>query len=112
VPITYVLDGDVVFTVVDSKPKRSRRLKRLQNIASRPDVAVLVDEYSDDWTQLWWCRLDGRARIVDAGADFDAGLQALSDKYPQYRDDPPAGPLIVVEVERVSGWSATNEGRR
>ncbi len=94
--------------MIDAKPKRTRRLKRLRNITSKPDVAVLVDEYSDDWSRLWWCQIDGTARVVDGGAELDRGLHALAEKYPQYRDEPPAGPLIVVELTGESGWTASD----
>lgn len=107
-PITFAREGGLLYTVVDAKPKRTRDLKRLRNIASTPDVSMLFDEYSDDWSRLWWCRIDGRARVVDGGTELDRGLRALADKYPQYRDDPPAGPLIVVEITAESGWAASN----
>lgn len=108
VPITFASVGRVVYTVVDAKPKRTRDLKRLRNIASTPHVSLLVDEYDDDWTRLWWCRLDGEARVVNDGAELDRGLRALAEKYPQYREEPPAGPLIVVEVTAESGWTASD----
>jgi len=66
-----------------------------------------VDSYDDEWSRLWWCRLDGRARVEDAGNDFEKGRLALADKYPQYRVGAPAGPVIVVDVTRWSGWSAS-----
>src|SRR4051794_13856827 len=70
VPVTFALlptvDGDGrVIIAVDHKPKTTRRLARLANIRSRPDVSLLVDHYDDDWSQLWWVRLHGRARVVD-----------------------------------------------
>lgn len=107
VPITFALVDDVLYTAVDAKPKRHRDLKRLRNIATSPDVAILVDSYDDEWSKLWWCRMDGRARVESAGHDFEKGRLALADKYPQYRVEAPAGPVIVIEVTRWSGWSAT-----
>jgi hypothetical protein len=49
VPVTFAVDGDTVYTAVDAKPKRSRRLRRLANIEADPAVALLADHYSDDW---------------------------------------------------------------
>jgi PPOX class probable F420-dependent enzyme len=66
VPIAFVLAGETLYTAVDGKPKRSRRLRRIENARERPDVTVLVDHYEDDWTQLWWLRLRGRARVLEA----------------------------------------------
>ena len=61
VPICYALEGDVLYSAVDEKPKRSQRLKRLANIRADARVTVLVDHYEEDWTRLWWVRAAGRA---------------------------------------------------
>ena len=67
VPIVFALSGDTLYTAVDAKPKRSRVLRRMENARARPDVAVLVDRYDEDWSLLWWVRLQGRARVLDDG---------------------------------------------
>ncbi len=33
-------------------------------------------------------------------------LEMLAARYPQYRADPPAGPVIRIRVERWTGWAA------
>jgi PPOX class probable F420-dependent enzyme len=96
-----------VYSGVDAKPKRTLDLKRLRNIELNANVALLVDHYSDDWDRVWWCRLDGRARVVSDGEDFRAGLAALAEKYHQYREAPPEGRVVVMEVSRATGWTAT-----
>lgn len=101
VPIVFALVGDVIHTAVDGKPKRTRRLKRLANIAANPRVSVLADHYEDDWSRLWWVRADGVARILDSSP---AGLAALVERYPQYLETPPPGPFLEITVERWSGW--------
>jgi PPOX class probable F420-dependent enzyme len=115
VPITFALvDEDAIATIVDHKPKRTTALRRLANIAAHPAVAVLADHYSDEWAQLWWVRADGRARIIAADADPDSharAVQALTARYAPYRERRPEGPVILVAVERWSGWSA-DEPRR
>ncbi|MCU7727936.1 TIGR03668 family PPOX class F420-dependent oxidoreductase [Actinoplanes sp. KI2] len=103
VPIVFALVGDVIHTAVDAKPKRTRRLKRLANIAANPRVSVLADHYEDDWSRLWWVRADGVARILDTSPD---GLAALAERYPQYRETPPPGPFLEITVERWSSWPA------
>jgi PPOX class probable F420-dependent enzyme len=103
VPICFVLEGDTLYTAVDEKPKRSRRLKRLANIEVDPHVEVVIDHYEDDWSRLWWVRLRGVARIVE---DPHA-VELLAAKYPQYREQPPAGPVIAVSVEERSEWTAS-----
>jgi PPOX class probable F420-dependent enzyme len=108
VPITFALDGDLIVTAVDHKPKRTPALKRLANIAENPRVAVLADEYSDDWDRLWWARADGVASIVDPEhGERERLARLLAARYAQYRERPPAGPAIIVAVERWSGWSAS-----
>jgi PPOX class probable F420-dependent enzyme len=106
VPICFALDGDVLYSAVDEKPKRSKRLQRLENIRRHPEVAVLVDHYVEDWTQLWWVRLDGTARVLDAGAGREHALGLLRDKYEQYRSEPPTGAVVAVQVTRWRGWSS------
>ena len=112
VPIVFAVDGDRVYSAVDAKPKRTRALRRLANITVNPNVAVLVDHYADDWSTLWWARADGTARVVspDAG-DGERAIALLTARYAQYATDPPTGPVIVIDVQRWSGWSATPVSR-
>jgi PPOX class probable F420-dependent enzyme len=111
VPITFaLLDEQTIVTPVDHKPKRTVELRRLRNIAANPAVAVLADHYGDDWDDLWWVRADGTGRIVASGQETRlraAAVDALAGRYPQYREVPPTGSLIVITVGRWSGWSAT-----
>lgn len=102
VPICFAVAGDVIWSAVDAKPKRTRRLQRLENIERDPRVAVLVDEYSEDWSSLWWARADGVARVCSEGP-----VELLAERYPQYAESPPAGPFVAVDVSRWSGWSAS-----
>jgi len=105
VPVVFALAGDMIFTAVDAKPKRSTRLQRLVNLESEPRCSLLVDHYEDDWSRLWWVRADGEAVVVEPAA-ASQGLAALVERHPQYRELPPSGPLLAVRVTRWSGWSA------
>jgi PPOX class probable F420-dependent enzyme len=106
VPLCFALDCDVLYSAVDEKPKRSKRLKRLENIQNHPHVAVIVDHYEEDWTRLWWVRLEGTARVLEDGPEREHGLELLRSKYEQYRLEPPTGAVIAVRVERWRGWSS------
>jgi PPOX class probable F420-dependent enzyme len=101
VPVVFAVVGAKILTAVDHKPKSTTRLRRLANIAANPRVSLLVDEYDEDWARLWWARADGRAAVHQ-----ERDLAALVAKYEQYAARPPAGPVIVVDVDRWSGWSA------
>lgn len=109
VPVTFAVGGGsdaVIAIAIDHKPKRSpTRLRRLANIAANPRVSLLVDEYSDDWERLWWVRADGRATVVADGPSRASGVSWLVAKYPQYRDRPPDGPVILVAVDTWRGWA-------
>lgn len=104
-PCCFALDGDVLYSAVDAKPKRTGRLRRLDDIAAHPAVSLVVDRYDDDWTRLWWVRLDGRARLVTDGPEHAHAIRLLADKYAQYRAHPPQGTVIAVEVQRWRAWS-------
>jgi PPOX class probable F420-dependent enzyme len=109
VPVCFAAtrDGDQLVTAVDAKPKSTRALARLDNVRAQPRVALLVDHYDDDWSQLWWVRVDGTAQVVDLD---DEHADALAAKYEQYREARPEGPAIVVTGARYTGWAGS--GRR
>ena len=108
VPVTFALDGDRIYTVVDAKPKTTTNLRRLRNIGADPRVTVLADHYEDDWDALWWARADGLATILTQPADMAGPLELLAARYRQYRAQRPAGPLIRIQAERWTGWAAVD----
>lgn len=115
VPITYALDGDLLVTAVDHKPKSTTQLKRLDNIRADPEVSVLVDHYDDaDWARLWWVRLRGLATVIDPDGAGDPrhgrAVDALVAKYGQYRHRPPEGDVIAIDLVRWQWWSADPDG--
>jgi len=104
VPCCFALSGDTVYSAVDHKPKSTRRLQRLANLRANPSAALLVDHYSDDWSTLWWVRVDGTGRVVEAGDELTSAIGLLVAKYRQYRRDPPAGPVIAIDATQWRGW--------
>ncbi len=107
VPICFVLAGEVVYSAVDLKPKRTSDLGRLRNVARDPRVCVLIDHYEHDWSRLWWIRLDGVAQTLGSGAEAADALARLIAKYDQYRREPPPGPVLKIEIRRWRAWTSS-----
>lgn len=106
VPVVFAAVENAVYWAVDAKPKRTLQLQRLANLRREPRCALLVDHYEDDWSRLWWIRADGVAAVVDDPPVTHPGIAALVERHAQYRAQPPVGPLVLVTVERWSGWSS------
>jgi PPOX class probable F420-dependent enzyme len=106
VPCCFALEGDVAYSVVDHKPKRSPALRRLDNIRANPSVCLLIDHYEDDWSQLWWVRLDGLGRVVTDGPEHERAIALLCAKYEQYRATPPSGTVVAIDVRTCRTWAA------
>lgn len=107
VVVVFALVGENVVTAIDQKPKTTTRLQRLINIETNPAVSFLVDDYSADWSELWWVRLDGQASIHAEGHVANDAQAALVSKYPQYRHQPPEGPFISIATDCISSWTST-----
>ena len=107
IPVIFAVNGNLLYTAVDAKPKTTANLRRLRNIRGNPQVAVLADRYHDDWTALWWVRADGRAAILEDPRQMAGPIALLAGRYRQYRDKPPPGPVIDITVERWTGWTAS-----
>jgi PPOX class probable F420-dependent enzyme len=121
VPVVFALVEDVLYSAVDSKPKTTTALQRLANIDATGRASLLVDEYTDDWSTLWWVRVDGGAQILTAAnsergrtvrrrgrpGQVAAAVEALTRKYPQYISQPPLGPVIALSPTRWQWWDAS-----
>jgi PPOX class probable F420-dependent enzyme len=107
VPICFALVGETAYSAVDHKPKRSAQLRRIANIRATGRACVLVDEYDEDWTRLWWVRMDARARVVDDADEARKAIDALAAKYAQYAPHRPSGPVLALDADRWSGWAAS-----
>ena len=110
VPVCFAYDGKLFYTAVDQKPKRvpRERLARLQNIRAVPRVALLIDHYDDDWTQLWYILIRGKAKLLPNSARKERSLaiHKLRAKYPQYAQGMLAddAPIIRIIPERTTAW--------
>jgi PPOX class probable F420-dependent enzyme len=112
IPVCYALDDEALYFVADEKPKRrpARELERLRNLRANPRVALVVDEWDEDWTRLAWVLVRGTASFVDDAAAHAAALIRLRDRYAQYRamplDDPAVHPIVRIDPVRVRHWRA------
>ena len=109
IPICFVFDGKRFFSPIDEKPKRTAptKLKRLKNIRENPNVALVIDRYDEDWRELAYVLVFGKARIVQSGERHRSAIKLLRRKYRQYRmmaiDE---RPMIGITPKRVVSWSA------
>ncbi len=106
-PVTYALAAGRLVTAVDHKRKRvgGERLARVRWLRARPQAALTVDHYEDDWGRLAWVQALGTITIVDAASAPDA-VAALAERYPPYRTHPPSGLVLALEPDRLLWWRA------
>jgi PPOX class probable F420-dependent enzyme len=110
VPICFAYDGKLLYTAVDRKPKRVKRerLARLRNIRASPRIALLIDEYDEDWTKLWYILIRGKAKLIPKSAHEEHAwaIRKLRSKYPQYAQGMLAddAPIIRITPERATFW--------
>jgi PPOX class probable F420-dependent enzyme len=105
-PVTYAVHGAAIWSAVDRKPKRPGEPARLRWLRRRPDTALTVDRYSDDWDELAWLQVLGRVELL-AAADAPDAIAALAAKYAPYRVEPPPGPLLRLAPQRLVCWQAS-----
>ena len=112
VPVCFIYDGQAFYTALDLKPKRvaAKRLARARHIKDKPDVALLIDEYQEDWKGLWYILIRGVAMLVSSsnGEEHTAACRLLRGKYPQYAAAllPDDAPLIRIIPKHIVSWSS------
>src|SRR5918996_3701339 len=74
VPVVFVFDGNAYYIPIDKKPKRNtdpERLRRVRNIQQNPNVALLIDEYNEDWSKLFFIMIQGKGTLVGKFTGYD-----------------------------------------
>jgi PPOX class probable F420-dependent enzyme len=104
-PVTYALHDGALWSAIDQKPKRAVQPARIRYLRRRPDAALTVDHYSDDWEELAWVQALGRVEVL-APAEAPDALAALVARYEPYRREPPPGPLLRLSPSRFLCWRA------
>jgi PPOX class probable F420-dependent enzyme len=105
-PVTFAVADDAIWSAIDRKPKRTREPARVRWLRRRPAAALCLDVYDDDWDRLAWVQVLGSVTVLEVG-EGAPGLKALTAKYPQYRAEPPPGPLLRLDPERTLYWRAS-----
>lgn len=105
-PVTFAVWEGAVWSAIDQKPKRAAEPARVRRLRRRPEAALVVDRYDDDWSRLAWVELRGPVSVEPIGP----ALEALTEKYPQYVEQSPQGPLLRLQPERFTCWRAAGEG--
>jgi PPOX class probable F420-dependent enzyme len=105
-PITYAVHDRAIWSAIDRKPKRTGEPARIRYLRCRPDAALIVDRYSDDWAKLAWVQIMGRV-AVHTVTEATGAADALAAKYEQYASEPPPGPLLRLAPERILCWRAS-----
>ena len=108
VPVVFVVVGGAIALPVDVvKPKAHTRLQRLENLAHDDRCVLLVDHYDDDWSQLWWVRVHGRATATAAGSQPTGDVaRALAGHFPAYREPGSVVGAVLLTPSAVHGWAA------
>ena len=108
VPVCFAYDGRAFYTAVDLKPKRAapEKLTRVRNILANPNVALLVDDYREDWSRLWFILVRGNARLLRRGKEQQKAHRLLRKKYRQYAAGllPAGAPVIRIRPKRIFAW--------
>jgi PPOX class probable F420-dependent enzyme len=106
VPVCFAVVDGWLASAVDHKPKRTGQLRRLDDMRTTGTATVLLDHYAEDWSELWWVRVRGRAEVLTTGPERATALDALGAKYPQYREHPPSGAVWRVAMDELRWWRA------
>jgi len=114
VPIVFARVQGLLWSPIDAKPKAPVELARVRHLRASPAASLLLDDYAEDWSRLWWLRIDVTARVVepatlDADPEAAAAVAALRAKYPQYaRVAVLREPHVLLELQplRIESWCA------
>lgn len=111
VPVVFIYDGNNFYVPIDEKAKRSKpeNLKRVKNIQTNPNVALLIDEYNEDWKKIWFVMIQGNASLINNIESKQNRLvqrvhRLLYEKYPQYQTTGVGKFCIMIRPQKVINW--------
>ena len=114
VPTVFLFNGSHFFIPVDEKRKKAKpeNLRRIKKIRGNPNVALLIDEYSEDWTRLAFVMIQGTASVMESRKQADIQLrqaqEELATKYTQYQKIGIGKMFIVIKPEKVVSWRSSH----
>lgn len=124
VPVVFAFDGHHYYIPLDNKRKKEtvEKLKRVKNIQRYPNVALLIDDYNDDWSKLVFVMIQGKAYLIGEGYEDQAdkickydnnnynipsikkGHELLYQKYAQYQKVGIGQHCIIVKPQKIIFW--------
>ncbi len=111
VPVVFIYDGNSFYIPIDEKAKRSKpeNLRRVKNIHTNPNVALLIDEYNEDWKKIWFIMIQGTASLINSIESNQNRLiqrvhRLLYEKYPQYLTTGVGKFCILIRPQRIINW--------
>ncbi len=106
VPVCFVVVGKVLASPIDTvKAKDTTELGRLKNLERDATATLLCEQWvRHDWSQLWWVRLDGTARIIESATASEEAHTSLQAKYAQYAEVAIPGPVIALDIHSWRMW--------
>lgn len=120
VPVVFVYDGEHYYIPIDKKtkqkPSEPEKLKRVKNIQANPNIALLIDEYNEDWTKLYFVMVQGRALLISNKKEerenelllLEKAHKLLSEKYHHYQKIGIGEYVIMIYPQKIITWK--NEG--
>jgi PPOX class probable F420-dependent enzyme len=94
VPVCHALVGDRLYFGSGDDARK------VLNLKTNPQVAVTVDLYAEDWSQIKGVMVQGSAKLVRRGPVFTRARKRLYAKYPQYSREAAlsTSDSVIVEV--------------
>jgi PPOX class probable F420-dependent enzyme len=121
VPVVFAFDGHHYYIPLDKKRKKTetiKKLKRVINIQHNPNVALLIDEYDEDWSKLVFVMIQGKAYLIgnkkeegNENNDYNDNNFSLKEihklfyqKYPQYKQVGMGQYCIKIQPQKTISW--------
>jgi PPOX class probable F420-dependent enzyme len=121
VPVVFAFDGHHYYIPLDKKRKKTetiKKLKRVRNIQHNPNVALLIDEYDEDWSKLVFVMIQGKAYLIgnkkeegNENNDYNDNNSSLKEihklfyqKYPQYKQVGMGQYCIKIQPQKTIFW--------